>query len=112
MLRDLGVIVIKTGGFYSVLTPYNHIGRLYMTLRPYGEEKTFLCRIQGNHIVVPDPAPGARPYFVVECEQGELLAGHRLVDIPGVDNFRDMGGYRTVSGKAVKWGRFFRGKIL
>ena len=33
---------------------------------------------------------------------------HRLLNFEGVDNFRDLGGYRTEDGRSVKWGTLYR----
>ena len=36
----------------------------------------------------------------------------RRIELEGVSNFRDMGGYRTASGESVKWRTFFRSDTL
>lgn len=36
----------------------------------------------------------------------------RLVPLQGVQNFRDVGGYRTVDGRRVKWGLIYRSAEL
>lgn len=33
---------------------------------------------------------------------------HRLLNFEGITNFRDLGGYRSVDGRAVRWGRLYR----
>jgi len=35
-------------------------------------------------------------------------AAGRILDIEGVINFRDLGGYQTSDGRQVMWGRVFR----
>lgn len=35
-------------------------------------------------------------------------SSQRLVHMQGAVNFRDIGGYRTADGKAVKWGKIYR----
>lgn len=36
----------------------------------------------------------------------------RVLDIEGGRNFRDMGGYRTATGRTVRWGRLFRSGVM
>jgi protein-tyrosine phosphatase len=36
----------------------------------------------------------------------------RRIELEGVSNFRDLGGYKTTDGKSVAWGRFFRSDTL
>ncbi|MEH6580479.1 MAG: tyrosine-protein phosphatase [Halioglobus sp.] len=38
----------------------------------------------------------------------ELRAEHRLLGFEGINNFRDLGGYQTVDGRTVQWGKLFR----
>jgi protein-tyrosine phosphatase len=39
-------------------------------------------------------------------------ARERLVALEGCRNFRDLGGYRTADGRAVRWGRLYRADAL
>ena len=36
----------------------------------------------------------------------------RRIELEGLSNFRDLGGYRTADGRAVKWGTIFRSDTL
>jgi protein-tyrosine phosphatase len=54
-------------------------------------------------------APGARHYFLLEpAASAALVVAERAVALMGGVNFRDLGGYRTVDGRRVRWGRLFR----
>ena len=39
-------------------------------------------------------------------------APHRVLNFEGIANFRDLGGYRTVDGREVKWGVLYRSAAL
>ena len=32
----------------------------------------------------------------------------RNVNMPGIQNFRDLGGYKSATGKHVRWGKLYR----
>ncbi len=53
--------------------------------------------------------PASRHYFRLRDQHGtEVLAAERKLGMQGTPNFRDFGGYPTVSGRWVKWGFLFR----
>ncbi|MBU2870954.1 tyrosine-protein phosphatase [Colwellia sp. E2M01] len=54
-----------------------------------------------------------RKYFTVMPSNGEAdSAASRLLPLEGGRNFRELGGYETVDGKTVKWGKLFRSGAL
>jgi protein-tyrosine phosphatase len=54
-------------------------------------------------------APARRHFFRLRDQHGtEVVATERRLGMDGAPNFRDFGGYRTASGKQVKWGFLFR----
>jgi protein-tyrosine phosphatase len=55
---------------------------------------------------------GGRPYFLLDLDGRRHVVAER--DLPLTDgvNFRDLGGYRTADGRAVRWGRVFRAGSL
>ncbi len=64
----------------------------------------------GNDATVPVPEPGPPIYFEVvprRAEHGPVVADRRLA-LEGAPNTRDLGGYGTVDGHQVRWGRLFR----
>jgi len=57
--------------------------------------------------------PGNRYYFYIapKDEAGFFLA-ERRVRLEGSVNFRDLGGYETLDGRRIKWGKVFRSDNL
>ncbi|MBC1520267.1 tyrosine-protein phosphatase [Listeria aquatica] len=54
-----------------------------------------------------------RTYFMLEKPNGERkTAAERILAVPGVFNFRDLGGYLNRSQKTVKWGMLYRSGSL
>jgi protein-tyrosine phosphatase len=50
-----------------------------------------------------------RIYFQYVLENStKIIASERLLPMEGAYNVRDTGGYKTVDGKTVKWGKVFR----
>ncbi|HEY7068741.1 MAG TPA: tyrosine-protein phosphatase [Acidimicrobiales bacterium] len=59
--------------------------------------------------------PGAGRLFVSVAPHGTgpaVVVADRRVPFQGIQNFRDMGGYRTRSGGVVRWGQVFRADAL
>lgn len=53
-----------------------------------------------HHLVLPKALPAAR------------RDAHRRIALPGTFNLRDLGGYRTLDGQALKWGALYRSDAL
>ncbi len=50
-----------------------------------------------------------RPYLELELPDGETVKlAERQLPLEGMDNFRDLGGYRTKDGRTTRWGRLYR----
>ncbi len=43
---------------------------------------------------------------------GDVKARQRLLPLVGAFNFRDLGGYRSTSGRVTRWGRLYRSDTL
>jgi protein-tyrosine phosphatase len=60
-------------------------------------------------------SPGDARHFVSVAPHGAgpaVVAAERRVMFEGVQNFRDLGGYRAEGGGRVRWGRLFRSDSL
>ena len=60
-------------------------------------------------------ASGDGPHYVSVAPHGAgpaVIAGERRVRFAGLQNFRDLGGYRTASGGRTRWGVLFRADSL
>ena len=76
------------------------------------ERNLITDRISGP-VYFDDPLQARqRIYFIVEHAQSSWLFGERTLPISGINNFRDIGGYRGAGGKRVKWGLLYRSNHL
>lgn len=58
---------------------------------------------------VEAPTNVSRIFFrVKQGENTSNIFSTRLINANSIDNFRDLGGYKTVDGRTVKWGCFYR----
>jgi len=56
---------------------------------------------------------GSGRHFVsVSAGPGTLVGSERRLMFEGIQNFRDLGGYRTVDGGRVRWGQLYRADNL
>lgn len=105
-----GFSVRYEAGFYTIAcdAPANH-PLLSYSRDPEGAGRRQLCSLEESPLTIPSPLSGERLYFFLETDGHVLMAASRRVEISGVENFRDLGGYPAANGRQVKWGRFFRG---
>jgi len=54
----------------------------------------------------------SRPCFLLDLDGRRHVVAERELPLAGGVNFRDVGGYRTADGRAVRWGRVFRAGSL
>ncbi|WP_345943668.1 tyrosine-protein phosphatase [Streptomyces sp. SID3212] len=67
----------------------------------------------GSVMVRGLPATADRQWFDLVPDKGDKLhLADRLVKLDGMDNFRDVGGYRTADGRWVKMGVVYRSGAL
>lgn len=50
----------------------------------------------------------AQPVMVPAALPEPQREAHRLLNFEGIDNFRDLGGYRSADGRRVRWGKLYR----
>jgi protein-tyrosine phosphatase len=68
-----------------------------------------------NHeVIIPNPDAGVRHYFCLQPLRGKAMItlAERKLNLQGTPNFRDLGGYVTIDGRHIKWGKLYRsGKL-
>lgn len=113
-MRNCGFAVRYQSGIYEITRDESVCSpTLYIDRDPEGTKREVLCVMEEKTLTLPSPLPGERLYFFLEREDGiQCTAASRRVEISGVENFRDLGGYAAADGRQVKWGRFFRGGPL
>jgi len=84
-------------------TSADHVHHQLQATVPAGETSFRVPRVSGGRLFVS----------VASHEGGPLVvAAERRIPFEAVSNFRDLGGYRTRSGRRVRWGRVFRSDAL
>lgn len=114
MKRNQDLIVRTMDRYYEIFLNRELTDpQLYITQTPHSKEDSFLCPVRGSYMMVPDPMPDKRIYFIIKSKDHEdLVAAPTQLSLEHIDNFRDMGGYTGAGGKTVKWGYFFRSGAL
>jgi protein-tyrosine phosphatase len=84
-------------------TSANHAHHQLHATVPAGETSFRVPRISGGRQFVSVVSHGGGP---------SVVAAERRIPFEAVTNFRDLGGYRTRSGRRVRWGRVFRSDAL
>jgi protein-tyrosine phosphatase len=83
--------------------------------RPDAIDHEKSVRVEAGVATVVLPVAGRRrPYVSVAPANGgsALVGAERLVAFVGIENFRDLGGYRTADGGHTRWGVLFRADAL
>ena len=82
---------------------------------PAAIDHTHVATVPADETSLLVTGPGNRRLFVSVAPDGAgpaVVAADRRVPFAGVQNFRDLGGYRTRSGGVVRWGVVFRADAL
>ena len=87
----------------AIGTSVDHLDHQYEVTVPAGETSLRMMR-----------RPGGRQFVSVAPNGGgsAVVAAERRIPFESVTNFRDLGGYRTRSGRRVRWGQLFRSDAL
>lgn len=72
-----------------------------------------VCASTGVEALVPNPDKNVRHYFYLESQHSEgIVLAERRLPLEGTPNFRDLGGYETIEGRQLKWGKLYRSSKL
>lgn len=77
------------------------------------DRKTSIASGRGGSVQIRSPHH-QRLYFEVLADDGSAspVIAERRLPLEGSKNFRDLGGYETVDGRTVRWGRLYRSDDL
>lgn len=65
------------------------------------------CGTQGN-VISSEKNQNSFELYISKTDTETTVKGLRQLPLDGQSNFRDLGGYKTVDQKTVKWGQLFR----
>ncbi len=90
------LVTWRGGGDVSVFVSDDPVDAGVEVQAPDGPGQVVVTRRERTYVHLFDPG------------EGFTVAAERVLDFDGVRNFRDIGGYPTVDGGQVRWGRAFR----
>lgn len=68
-----------------------------------------MANISDQQLTIVTSDPLQRYYYLmVFNDEYRVKVATRNINIPSIQNFRDLGGYKTQHGKSVKWGLVYR----
>lgn len=113
MKRSANLLVHPMDHAYIITVPYAKAGNyLVYGQNPYTSEYENIGPFPGTQQWISSPKLG-RLYFGLQSVYGDIhWSASTAVEIPGIENFRDLGGYLTQEGRQVKWGRLFRSGVV
>jgi protein-tyrosine phosphatase len=96
------------------LTGDTHGVEIFATKDPSGAKgRKKVVATAKSEATVTAGKPGERMYFFVKPDHGkEREVSIRRLPLEGTPNFRDLGGYETEDGRAVRWGVLYRSGVL
>lgn len=87
---------------------------VYLASTPDGSDARLISDNDADGLhVMPHTDDMTRAYFLLRDEDGtETVTALRLLPLEGGRNFRDLGGYETVDGQTVRWGKVYRSGVM
>jgi len=70
------------------------------------------ARIPDRIVRVPKQDGNRKYFMLVFNKEQKVFVTNRKINVPGVANFRDAGGYITASGGHLRWGKIYRSASL
>lgn len=89
------------------------MSKIYLLDNPEIKSKDLLLYTEKDYFSIKiDRDIDRRPYFLIETDNDSYIIAERTLQVDGMNNFRDLGGYSTISGNTVKWGKLYRSDHL
>lgn len=73
---------------------------------------TPILKGKGNGVFPLDVSTSVRSYFRLNIDKQSIILADKHLPMAGGYNFRDMGGFKTLDSRRVKWGKLFRADEL
>lgn len=105
--------VERAEGGYRIISHIEGAHRLFWSAYPRGFCDDYDLGEFTDGITVADPLGGRRCYFHIMTGSRYSVAATRAIELEGLHNFRELGGYNTADGRAfVKHGLLLRSDRL
>lgn len=106
-------ITRKEEGVYNVTStlplPYTYALYWSENNSKHIKKENYIQYIDDAHRSFPFQMPqDKRIYFQLVHEDEVIVCAKRILDVDGMINFRDLGGYPAADGKHIRWGILYR----
>lgn len=115
ILGDGDVLLERNKSTKEAVLKVNLTGDWELYAGPTAEEINFdepVLAGSGNTEKTINISNSARSIFQFNAGNDQAILAERHLPMSGRYNFRDLGGFKTVDGKFVKWGKLFRSDEL
>ena len=110
--KNSPILVKDEKGKYIILLKNEWINasniHLSYSKNPFTSFNSVDFEVLNSATIQPNVDEKARLYFKLSLNKTTVTIGERLLNMAGTVNFRDVGGYSTSEGKAIKWGKIYR----
>jgi len=73
------------------------------------DHSTPVAQTSASRVTISGLDSSKRYYFEIVAQDGSCKkAAQRILPFYGAPNFRDLGGYQTIHGRSIKWGKLYR----